>query len=333
MLEPNTNSTSADVSPWTKNLLASWSIFSIILSLLGNTTVLVSSVCYKAIKLDKVSVVLIENIAVADLGETLFVILPTTWSLLTDQRTVFSFFTHDSLGKVLCYAVAHLQFLFPLASLFMICALNINKLVCLTSPLRSHVRSELPAYFVAFLAWSAYGLRILAVKMANEKVVYGHWEKGFRCGVDITKKVFWPDVVLMVLFGGVPTVVLSFCIVFMICIVSRVVKVKREAMVLNILVSLAFAVSVGPSVVRVVWLGVGVSTDLLPTCFKLWVVGVFTNYIMSFANPIIYYFSCRSFQNFIDRQIRKSLKASRNWCRGFRSIEVAETTGLLKSNL
>ena len=336
MLEQNTNSTYIEVPSYTKNLLAAWSIFSIILSLLGNITVLVSSLRYRAIKLDKVSVVLIENIAVADLGDTLLVIIPTTWSLLTNEKTVVHFFTEEPIGKVLCFAVAHLQFLFPLASLFMICALNISKLICLVSPLRSHVRSKIPAYCVAGLAWSAYGLRLLAVEMAGEKVVYGYWEKGFRCGVDIPKKVSWPDVILMVLFGGIPTIVLSFCVVLMIFYVSRVAEIKREAIVVNILVSVVFVVSVGPAVARVVWLGVKVSDDLLPTCFKLWVVGVFTNYIMSFANPFIYYFSCRSFQDFVNRQGKKSVRAlsecgRRGWV--YRSENVTETTGLLYSKL
>ena len=336
MLEQSTNSTFIEVPTYTKDLLAAWSIFSIILSLLGNITVLVSSLCYRAIKLDKVSVVLIENIAVADLGDTLLVILPTTWSLLTDEKTVVHFFTHEPLGKVMCYAVAHLQFLFPLASLFMICALNISKLICLVFPLRSHVRSKIPAYCVAGLAWSAYGLRLLAVEMAGEKVVYGYWEKGFRCGVDITKKVSWPDVILMVLFGGIPTIVLTSCIVLMVFYVSRVADVRREAIVVNILVTVVFAVSVGPAVARVVWLGVGVSADLLPTCFNLWVVGVFTNYIMSFANPFIYYFSCKSFQNFISRQSKKSMRVLRECGRRRlvdKSENVTETTGLLYSKI
>ena len=56
--------------------LNGWGIISVVLSLLGNTFVLVASKHGKAIKLDRVSIVLLENLAVADIGTSLFAILP-----------------------------------------------------------------------------------------------------------------------------------------------------------------------------------------------------------------------------------------------------------------
>ena len=47
-----------------------------VLSLIGNTFVLVASKHGKAVKLDRVSIVLLENLAVADIGTSLFPIMP-----------------------------------------------------------------------------------------------------------------------------------------------------------------------------------------------------------------------------------------------------------------
>jgi hypothetical protein len=308
-----TNWTSVDVPNYTKNLLATWSVLSIILSVVGNTTVLIATIGHNAIKFDKVSVVLIENIAMADMGEALLVIVPTTWALLNKGGTVDHFFMENGFGKVLCYVVAHLQFLFPFASAFMLCALNISKLMCLMYPLRSHVRSRLTAYCLAGVAWTLYAIRLIAVKLAHEKVIYGHWEKGFRCGADITDRVSWPDVVFMAFFGGVLSVVLISSMSVTICYVSRVTGINKQAAVVNILLSSMFALSMGPMLVRVMWLAKSVPTDQLPFCYQLWLAGVFVSHIMSFANPFIYYISSASFKSFISCLCRRWVLALRMW--------------------
>ena len=59
-----------------KNFLAGWCIISGVLSLLGNIFVIFASKRYNAIKLDRVSIVVLENLAAADIGTSLFKIFP-----------------------------------------------------------------------------------------------------------------------------------------------------------------------------------------------------------------------------------------------------------------
>ena len=64
----------ADNTP--RLLLLFWSIVSSLLSVTGNSTVLIASLKYNALKLDTVSVTFIRCIAVADLCYTVVSILP-----------------------------------------------------------------------------------------------------------------------------------------------------------------------------------------------------------------------------------------------------------------
>ena len=57
--------------------LITWSVIATILSLLGNTLVLIASRKYNALKLDKYSIRLIDNLAAADIGYTITGIVPT----------------------------------------------------------------------------------------------------------------------------------------------------------------------------------------------------------------------------------------------------------------
>ena len=58
-----------------------WCILTLVICILGNILIIVSTLKYTAIKLDKITVVLIQNIAVADLGCAVFRIIPKLSSL------------------------------------------------------------------------------------------------------------------------------------------------------------------------------------------------------------------------------------------------------------
>ena len=57
---------------------AGWQIFVVICSLLGDTTILVASIKYKAFRLNKIVVVLIEHVVASDLVQAVANLLPET---------------------------------------------------------------------------------------------------------------------------------------------------------------------------------------------------------------------------------------------------------------
>ena len=64
--------------------LVAYSALTLIINVLGNIFILVSSVKYKSIKMDAVSVVLIQNIAISDIAVALNTINSTLASLLAN---------------------------------------------------------------------------------------------------------------------------------------------------------------------------------------------------------------------------------------------------------
>ena len=304
-----------------KNGLATWCILTMLLSILGNTVVLIASLKDKAVKFDKVSVILIENIAAADLGDAIFIVLPTTIAILSDQAEVAKFFRENKFGQVVCFAVAHLQYIFPLASSIMICALNVSKVLCLVFPLQSHTRSSTTGCLIALAAWSVYSIRFLATLIIQDYPSYGYYEEGFRCHIaDLTKPIILVDTVMAFLTVIIPGLILISSLSFLLYFVHKVAGLQRQAVIVNILISSIFAISFAPYVVRQIWTVVGVSPNSKPARTWLWLTAIFINYISCFSNPIILYLTSASFNNFVNTKCSSAMACVRNLGSGFRRL-------------
>ena len=76
-------------SPTERFLLAVWCLVVMATSLLGNSFLLLSSLKYKAIRIDKVTLALIEMIAVADIGYACYV-FSTFVSIVANRYSSFA---------------------------------------------------------------------------------------------------------------------------------------------------------------------------------------------------------------------------------------------------
>ena len=124
----------SDVDFVSRIFLTGWNIVTVFLSLLGNTFVLVASKYGKAIKLDRVSIVLLENLAVADIGTSLFVIVPSIIWLFTSKHE------GDHSSYVTSWMVRIMRvpsMVFMAAGMLLISILNCCKLFSLLFPLRA----------------------------------------------------------------------------------------------------------------------------------------------------------------------------------------------------
>jgi hypothetical protein len=110
--------------------LITWGLAAGILSFIGNLTLLTSSLVTNTLKLDKVSVVLIQNLAITGLGFTVFIILPTVGSTVA-QSWIY--------GEELCHVTAYILYLLGFLTTYLIASLNISKLTVLLFPLRATV--------------------------------------------------------------------------------------------------------------------------------------------------------------------------------------------------
>ena len=78
-----------------------WCLFTLTASLLGDTVILVATLRYKAIQMHKVVIAVMQHLAISDLLQTVFRVLPTTLVLLSDEWRI---------GEVTCHIQSNIYF-------------------------------------------------------------------------------------------------------------------------------------------------------------------------------------------------------------------------------
>ena len=127
-------------------LLIIWSLLTAVISLTGNTCILVGTIKHGAIKLDTISLLLIKNLAVSDILNTLLVVLPGVATLST-RSALFS----DSL--IVCHVLSNLQYVFGVFNSLAVCIMMVNKLIILLNPISTLSRSERTGHCLVTGAW------------------------------------------------------------------------------------------------------------------------------------------------------------------------------------
>ena len=121
-----------------------WNIFVVICSLLGDTTILVASIKYKAFRLNKIVVVLIEHVAACDLLHAVTSVLPATISAIRNCGG-----SSSTLNTVKFFITYYLI----TASPAFITAMTLGKLLVLKHPLRVGRWSKRRAHKVCAGIW------------------------------------------------------------------------------------------------------------------------------------------------------------------------------------
>ena len=62
-----------------------WNLIILLTSLLGDSIILIATIKYKAIKRNKMIIVVMQHLAVCDLLQTVFKVLPITTALIADE--------------------------------------------------------------------------------------------------------------------------------------------------------------------------------------------------------------------------------------------------------
>ena len=105
--------------------LGGYSSICFLLGFFGNVFALIASHAYKAIDLDNVTIVLIRNLAIADLMLVITTILPTLISIITG-RWVF--------GDLLCDVTGHFNFIPVMVNIYLVLSLSIYKIFVCKNP-------------------------------------------------------------------------------------------------------------------------------------------------------------------------------------------------------
>ena len=131
-------------NPWERYLLTSYLLIVLLSSLIGDTIILIASVRYNAVKLNKFLVIVMQHIAVCDLLLAISFIFPTIVSLIWD-RWIFA--TVGGSIRYLVYSAC------ARSNNILVCVLTTSKLLILKFPLRTRNWDENKGHCVCFLAW------------------------------------------------------------------------------------------------------------------------------------------------------------------------------------
>ena len=124
---------------------ASYHLFGVLSSLIGDTLILIASFQKDAFKINKILVVIIQHIAVSDLTYTISGLVTATISLLANSWV---------LGTALCYTRVYFgYFAFP-AGMSLIAMLTTSKFLILRYPLRAASWSTKRAHQVCSFIWA-----------------------------------------------------------------------------------------------------------------------------------------------------------------------------------
>ena len=295
MLEESGDSHVTDAE---RAFLIMWSIFTLTLCVPGNLLVLISSIKYQAIKLDKITVILMNNVAVGDIGYALFWVLPTIYSIATD-KVLLDNFTHG----VSCKLLVQARYIFAAVSIFSMVSLNISKLTCLLFPFRSRLRTKRAGYKLVVFLWvlelfARFSSEVTSVVQRGEfmETVYEPLVYGCKYIISNNRtelyEIIFTAVSITVTFGS--TFLIFITTVWLIFYVHKVRGIQKESLITLIAVSSVFMLSYLPLVLYFCAQFFGLSLPLWFTKFSNLIP--FLNYA---ANPIIYFLTVKSFGMYV----------------------------------
>ena len=254
-----------------------WSVVAALLSIIGNTVLLFASIRRHAIKLDRITIVLLENLAVGDLGFVFFTILPRAVHIL--QNNDGTLFGHELLHKItvlprlVCTAI----------NISLIPILNFCKLLCLLYPLRVRNYRYKDGYKLVAVLWSG------SVMVCAGIMVWTNFLSSFPDEIFIAVAV-----VLFVLIVLILTTTIGLLLT-----VHKARGLTRQGFVSVILISIVFLVCY-----------IAMWTANILFSFAIFRIFYSIAYLSCFSNTLIYYRTIRSFKEFVDNNIKLSVSRS-----------------------
>ena len=270
--------------------MGAWCVLTFTMAITGNATVLTASLKYNAIKLDKISTTIIKNIALADFGYSIY-IMCTLVTIICDEW-VF--------GDILCQVTNYMHMFFGISEIYLICALNISKLHCLLFPLQAMSRSVERGRLIAMAMWSVMPLFYLTPALFLGRVLaFRH--SYYRCEGYFEGPANIFPFFAAVLFVVMPMLAVLVAIVWLLYYVRTAIKgLQKQSIITLLLISLCYFCSYLPyAIYHILKAVVPRIEHNVAISIHFYRFALFMCYLNFSANPFIYIFSVKSFQQFL----------------------------------
>ena len=125
-------------------LLILWNFVVLLLSLIGDSIILIATIKYKAINLKKVIITVMQHMAVCDLIQTVFRVIPVTLALISDRWIV---------GELLCHVEENICWACLPVTVLLTCAMTTLKLITVKYPLKTGAWSTQLGHKICASLW------------------------------------------------------------------------------------------------------------------------------------------------------------------------------------
>ena len=230
-----------------------WGQISFLLGVFGNIFTLYATTAHNAIKLDKMSIWIIKNLAVADICNCFLVILPILLHQYHRNITQQKMF-HETFHEIFaCY-----RYIFFMANIFLVNILSLNKLLRCLFPLRNLVTTKRQKITVTIATvivstlpaiWIIYGIKhnVLWVEVRND--YFGAQFFGNTYSVDTTD--YWHEILMFCVIGilnALPcvTMVMTNTTLIGVAVVKARSTINKTNILMIVLVTVGFLVSILP---------------------------------------------------------------------------------------
>ena len=172
-------------------------IFVIISSLIGDSTILIASIKYKAFKLHRIIVIIIQHIAVCDLTMAITVVFPILVNILANQWLF---------GYSFCNLTPYVSTYCSTAGILLISVMTMSKVLLVKYPLRfGSVSSKKEGYKLCASCWLVAVIMPATMLFTDSRNVYFSY-RSYQCDYDFSREI-WRSLlpVLSAVFLFIPT--------------------------------------------------------------------------------------------------------------------------------
>ena len=281
-------------------ILIGWSVTVLVMNLAGNSIILISTLRYRAIRLDRVSILLIRNIAVSDILLALFAVHPNLVSLIWNKWPY---------GTFLCSMFASLGNVCGISGILLVCAMHISKLLSLLYPLHSIGRTSRSGYLISISIWLLSAVSPIINIIVDSQSFYFDY-KIYNCSYFYTNSIYkWLLPIKGLIFVLVPNLLVICTTITLLSVVKRATgRINRQGILTAVYVGCVYLIAFLPVALYMTFdLENGtVMSFMSPTAhhfFEETVPKFVFNiiYVNGISNIFVYYISITSFKIFIKR--------------------------------
>lgn len=273
-----------------------WCSVSLILGITGNLLVIHGITGHRSLKIDKTSIVIILNLAISDLTTILIFTVPGVLCYLTGG---WGLFQHPGINEVLCVFVSVSRLFLVSCNSLLVSLLSLNKFVRCQLPLQTLGIGTSIGWKVVTVVWVAALLPMVLVVVLKDTLTFYYEARLLSCTISGAEGLWVP------IFGGY-TLLYFYCPLFVLLLSNLglilLVKLSRRQTLHNNNILVVVAVAGTFLLTLTPWLvsrrmRFGKDTESGIGIFE--VIGHYIIVLSSWANPIIYIGTNKSFRRYV----------------------------------